>query len=529
MLDYVIKDAKVYDGTGGPSYISDVGIADGKIVKIGHLKEAAHNIIDAAGLSLSPGFIDCHSHSDAFVFVDPDCSYKMKQGITLEISGQCGWSRAPFKNDMTIETKKYFNSIFDKEGYEIPTYTCFADQMEAMRKLEVGIHQTCFVGHNVVRAAVMGLQNREPNSEELEKMKELVEEAMHSGAQGMSSGLTYAPGSYSNIEELIELAKVVAKYNGIYTSHIRNEANDLLEAIDEAIEIARKAKVKTNISHMKALYKQNWENLNVALAHIEAANAEGLSISFDAYPYTASSCTILSSLPPSYISEGNAKLVDRLSTREGIEQLRADIYEPREKWENPIKNMGLDKFLIVGARNLEGLVGKTIADYAKERQMDEVEAYAYIIVKSGGETIDIRFAMSEDNIVTLYKHPLCMVGTDGLYMSGCDLSHPRSFGSFPRYLGRFVRDKGILPLEEAIYRITGLPAKVYNISGKGYIKEGMDADLTLFDYENLIDHADYINPFAENDGIKMVFVDGEIALKDNIIQVIRNGKILCRE
>lgn len=528
MLDYVIKHAMIYDGTGKKGYISDVGISAGKIAKVGNIIEPAHNIIDATGLSLSPGFIDCHSHSDAFVFVDPDCGYKLKQGVTLEISGQCGWSRSPFNKDMTNETKKYFQSIFDKGGYEIPMYESFAEQIDEMRKLKVGINQTCFVGHNVIRAAVMGLQNRKATYKELEKMKFLLEEAMQSGAQGLSSGLTYAPGSYSNVEELTELAKVVSKYNGIYTSHIRDEANNLLEAVDEAIEIMREANVKTNISHMKALYKQNWEKLNIAIAHIDAANSGGLSITFDAYPYTASSCTILSSLPPSYISDGNYKLAERLSSREGIEQLRKDIYMPIETWENPVKNMGLDKFLIVQAQNIPELVGKTIADYANENQMDEINAYADIIMKTKGEIIDIRFAMSEENIEILYQHPICMVGSDGLYMRGCKLSHPRSFGTFTRYLGRFIRDKGLLPLEEAIYRITGLPATVYNIQNKGFIKEGMDADLTLFDYDNLADHADYFNPFAENDGIIMVFIGGEIALKDNTVQDIRKGKIICR-
>lgn len=528
MLDYVIRNATIYDGTGEPGYISDVGISKGKIVSIGNIEEAAHNIIDASGLILSPGFIDCHSHSDAFIFVDPDCGYKLKQGITLEINGQCGWSRAPFNNDMTIDTRKYLQSIFGKEGNAVPIFTSFAEQINAMKKLKIGIHQTCFVGHNVIRANVMGLQNRKSSLRELEDMKNLVEEAMQVGAQGMSSGLTYAPGNYSDIDELVELAKVVAKFDGIYTSHIRNEANGLLEAVDEAIKIARRAKVKTNISHMKALYEQNWEKLSVAISHIDAARKEGLSIFFDVYPYTASSCTILSSLPPSYISEGINKLIVRLSTTKGVAQLKSDIYDPYEKWENPIKNMGLDKFLIVGARNLKELVGKTIADYAKEKGMDEIEAYAYAIVKTQGEIIDIRFAISEDNIEMLYRHPSCMVGTDGLYMTGYNLSHPRSFGTFPRFLSRFVRDKGILSLEEAIHRITAMPAKVYNIHGKGQVKVGMDADLTIFDYKTLVDHADYLNPFSENQGIKAVFVGGELALKDNVIQDVRNGMIIRR-
>lgn len=526
MWDLIIRGATVYDGSGGPSYVADVAVKDGVISAVGTVSGHGRKEINGAGLSLAPGFIDAHSHAEAHVFLDPARLCKLQQGFTTEVCGQCGWSRGPADGGMTAEYRDYMAA----SGWGMPerVYGSFADLVQAVEEMRPATHQISFVGHNIIRGSVMGMADRAPTQDELQRMIALMEEAMQEGALGLSVGLVYAPGIYSSTEELIELAKVVGRYGGIYTAHVRDEADRLLEAVDETIRVAKEAKVRANISHMKVLYQKNRGLLLEAVKKIEQANADGCDITFDVYPYAACSATILSTLPPSYLSRGMDWLVNELESAEGVARLEKAIMEPTEQWENPLLIAGFDHDMVVTAPETPDAAGKLIHDYAVEKGMRDIEAYAYIIAKNRGDVMDIRFIMEEENLDLLYRHPLCVLGTDGLYIGDGKMSHPRGLASAPRYLGRFIREKQILSREEGVRRLTGLTADRYGLKTKGYIREGYDADLVLFDFEKIIDRATYAEPFLPNDGIEMVFVSGQAALVNNRPTGVYNGKVYTR-
>ena len=525
-MDIVIRNATVYDGSGAPAFVADVAVRDGKIAAIGEVKERGREEIDGTGMALAPGFIDAHSHAEAHVFADPARLCKLRQGITAEVAGQCGWSRGPADAGMTEEYRDYMAA----SGWGMPerVYGSFRELMRAVEDMRPGTHQISFVGHNMIRGSVMGMQDRPPTAEELDRMKALLESAMREGALGLSVGLVYAPGIYSSTEELIELAEVVGRYGGIYSAHIRDEADLLPDAVDETIRIAREANVRANISHMKVLYSKNRDLLPKALEKIERANAEGCDITFDAYPYAACSATILSTLPPSYLSRGMDWLVEELGSPGGADRLEKAITEPTEQWENPLLNAGFDRDMIVSAPATPDAVGKLIHDYAVEKGVRDVEAYAHIIAANRGDVSDIRFIMEEENLELLYSHPLCVLGTDGLYIGDGELSHPRGLASATRYLGRFIREKKVFSREEGVRRLTGLTADRYGLKTKGYIREGYDADLVLFDFERITDCATYADPFLPNEGIEMVFVGGEAAVVRDVPTGVRNGKVYRR-
>lgn len=522
--DVVFRGVEVFDGTGSESYVADVALKGDKIEKIGTIKAEGIVEVDGKGLSLAPGFVDVHTHSDTQLFNEPSRMCKVKQGVTFEIGGQCGWSRGPAAQNMPQPGYDYLKTV-NGGGKPIvlhPTYNAMLAEMSSIR---LGAHQMAFVGHHLLRASTVGMEDREPTEAEMEKMKELLESAMQEGAPGFSTGLVYAPGCYSKTPEIIELAKVCAKYGGIYTTHMRDEADHLLESVAETVEIARATGVTTNISHMKVMFKKNLPQLEQAVKLIEQANADGCNIFFDVYPYEACSATILSTLPPSYLSKTMDWLIEELSSKEGVARLEKAIMEPTEVWENPLLNAGFDKDLIVWAKNTHDAHGKTIREYAQEKGMTDVEAYAYLIAENKGSVTDVRFTMFNESLAYLYAHPLCSLGTDGLYSGGGRLSHPRAFGSFPRYLGRLIREQKVLPFQEAIRRITGLPADRYHLPNKGYIKEGYDADLVLFNKDTIIDQATYADPFLPNIGVEMVFVSGQAAVVHNQPTGVLNGKV----
>lgn len=524
MFDVVIKNAEVFDGTGKPPRVCNIGILDGKIVKISD--DALQTVveIDGTGLSLAPGFIDVHTHSDTHLYLNPSRWEKLKQGVTTEVGGQCGWSPAPYPANGPRDFRDYIATIQKQ-----PDFETFWQGMDYLDTLKIGTNQAAFVGHHYLRGSVVGMENRQPTADELSRMCSYAEEAMQSGALGLSTGLVYAPGVYAGEEELIALAKVVGRYGGRYTTHMRDEGDRLLESVEEAIRIGQAAEVPVNISHLKALFPQNFHKIDKVLEMIDKANALGAEITFDAYPYAASSATILSTLPPSYLSHGMDWLVEHLQGKENIDILRKAIYEPTEIWENPVAKIGVENHLISRALETPEFAGMRISEYAQARGLDGIEAYAEIICRNRGKVQDIRFAMSEENIEKIYSHPMCMVGSDGLYRGDKTPSHVRAFATFPRYLGHYIRERKLHTYEEGIRRITGMPADIYGLTGKGYIREGYDADLVLFDKERISDKATYTNPFIPNEGIHMVFVNGKAAVVDNVLTGVMEGKKLLRK
>lgn len=523
MFDVVFRNAEIIDGTGGPARCADVAVQNGRIIRVGPVDERGRVEYDCDGLVLAPGFIDVHTHSDGQLFADPSRLCKLRQGVTTEIGGNCGSGLGPIADPVNPVYAR-FAGIVSGSRFATTYARMLSDQAEQ----RPGCHQLTFVGHRPLRGSVMGMDDREATAEELEKMKALLDEAMRQGAPGFSTGLVYAPSCYGRTQEIIELCKVVAKYDGIYTTHMRNEADGLLDSVAETVRIAREAGVQTQISHLKVMYQKNRHLLPKALELIEQANAEGCRITFDVYPYDACSANYLSTLPPSYLSHGIDWLVKEVSTPEGTARLEKAIKEPTEVWENPLLNAGFDKDLLCITAETPDAQGKTYHDYAVEHGMTDVEAYAYIISKNGANGQDIRFLMSEDDLAMLYKHPLCMVGTDGLYTGTQTCTHPRGLATFPRYLARFIREQKVLSMEEGVRRLTGLAADTFHLSGKGYIKEGYDADMVLFNKNTIRDHATYTNPLLPNEGIKAVFVLGQAAVVDNLATGVYNGTILKR-
>lgn len=528
MSDLIIKNVEIIDGTGKEGYRSDVSILDGRISKIGPTAETGCFIVDGSGLTLAPGFIDAHTHSDCQLYMEPSRASKLLQGITFELGGQCGWSRGPVGKDANADGKAYLSSVNQFPEEQIPVLSTFAEQMQSIGAKKLGAHQAFFVGHNTIRAGVIGMEDRFATPEEMETMKAMVREAMEAGALGFTSGTLYAPGCYSSTEEVVELAKVAAEYGGIYSAHIRQEGERLLEAIDEFIYIVKEAHITGNISHIKAMFAKGAGIADQVIAKIEKANAEGCTIYFDAYPYTACSATILSTFPPSYLSHGTEWLVNFLKDKNNLPKLEHDIFEGDEDYENPIKHVGFDNDLIVNAPFTPELSGLTIHQIGQKLGMTDVEAYAYVVAENKTVVNDVRFVLDEEAVMRFYSHPLCSVGTDGLYYGDGVIAHPRAFATFPRYLGRYVRDRQLMSFEEGIRRMTGLTAERYGLKGKGFIREGYDADLVLFDKNAINGPATYQDPFIPNEGIKMVFVMGQAAVVNNEVTGISNGKLYKR-
>ncbi len=525
MLDLLIQNALVFDGTGAEPVKADVGVQDGKIVLIGSAPDANAAVeVDGTGLSLAPGFIDVHTHSDTQLYPDPSRWCKLKQGVTTEIGGQCGWSPAPYPADSPASWREYLGNSSNRQ----PFFNTYREAMEDLDRRKIGAHQACFVGHLYLRGIIAGTENRPLTAKEVERMCAYAEEAMQSGAMGFSTGLVYLPGIFSDTEELKALARTVGRYGGMYSTHMRDEGDHVIESVEEAIAIAKAGDMPLNISHLKMMFPQNYEKINRILEIIDYENSHGMQITFDVYPYTACSAGIMSTLPPSYVANGIDWMVEHLQGKENIEILRRAIYEPTEKWENPVAKIGLGNHLIVSANVTKDAIGMTIEEYAEKRGIDGIEAYAELICLNKGRIGDARFAMSEENIEKLYGHPMCMVGSDGLYRGKGTTAHVRAFATFPRYLGRYIREKKILPFAEGIRRLTGMPADIYGLTGKGYIREGYDADLVLFDKDTIIDRATYIDTAIPNEGIRMVFVNGKAAVVDNQMTGVLEGRRIPR-
>ncbi len=509
MFDLVIKNGFILDGTGTDGYKSDIAIKNGKIAKIAENLEC-ENTIDATGLTVTPGFIDSHSHSDRKVFSMSDMVEKVEQGITTAIGGQCGGSIAPVGKHV--------------EPYEIPgvgmsdkvlkTAGSFFDATEDFPQ---GVNLAMFIGHRNLREATMGLDNRNPTPEELEDMKALLREGMEAGALGVTFGLIYPPSCFAETYELVELAKVVAEYNGIIAAHLRNEADKFEEAVEEFLYVMRQSGVKCVLSHHKAAYPPNHGKVKKTLAMVDKASKDGYNVHVDVYPYPASSTSLSSRfIPKEYFSGGNDKLAERLGIPENREAIKEHIIKQFGKdnvfdWVLIIDGEHRGKYI----NEIAEIEGKTVYDTVMDLVKDSVNAMNCCY-----------FMMCEEDVETVVSHPLAMIGTDGVGYGKGKTFHPRAVASFPRVLGRFVREKGCTTLPEMIRKMTSMPAEVYGLKSKGLLKEGFDADICIFDADKIIDKADYINCEAKAEGLNYVIVGGSVAVKDATYTGIQNGRIL---
>ena len=522
-LDILIKNGNIIDGTGKIEYPADIGIRDGKIVAIenyGILRDdSAAQVIDAKSLKVSPGFIDIHSHTDTGLFINPNAESKIRQGVTTEVSGQDGSSVAPRKNHL------------DDDEYDTPNkkWSTFPEFFELLEKNKSAVNFVTFVGQGTLRAFVVGQDDRIATKEEIEQMKVLAREALDQGVYGISSGLEYTPGSFASTEEIIELCKVMSTKGGIYSTHMRNEADAVIEAIEESIRIGKEAGVPVNISHLKLQGKANWDKIDQAFALIENANGNGQKVTMDRYPYTAFS-TGLSNLFPLWCRDGGKeRFLERLQNKNDLIEIKKYVLAKvasLSSW---------DAVLIAGVKKEENkkFEGKTIQQIVSVNNEDPFEFTRQLLLEENGNVAMCGFGMSEENTSRILANPLCMIASDasaratyGKLSEGNP--HPRSYGTFPRFLGRYVRQNKIVSLPEAIRKITSFPADTLGITDRGRIVKGMKADVVCFDYENLIDKSDYVNPHQYSQGIKFLLVNGQVVIEKGEHTGKLPGQILKR-
>ncbi|HKP92450.1 MAG TPA: D-aminoacylase [Chthoniobacterales bacterium] len=529
MFDVVIKGGTVYDGTGGQPRVIDVVIRRDQIVGLGDFPpESAKSIIDAKGFAVAPGFINMLSWSTESLIEDGRSQSEIREGVTTEIMGE-GFSMGPLNDRIKERMKREQGDI----KYEIKWNTL----PEYLRYLEgrgVSCNVASFIGATTIREFVIGLEDKQPTPEQLEQMRQLVRQEMEAGALGIGSSLIYPPAFYAKTEELIELCKVAAKYKGKYISHMRSEGNRLLEAIDELIRISKEAGIPAEIYHLKAAGQPNWGKADAMLAKIEEAQRSGLKITADMYTYTAAGTGLDACLPPWTADGGYPALFKRLREPATREKIAAEVRTPSDTWENLYLAAGSpDKILLSGFKSekLKPLTGKSLAEVAKMRGKEPIETAMDLIAEDESRIDTIYFLMSEENVKKEIVKPWVSFGSDeasqapeGVFLkSNC---HPRAFGNFARVLGKYVREEKALTLEEAIRKLSGLPATNLGLDHRGFLQEGMFADVVVFDPATVGDRATFEKPHQYAVGMKHVFVNGTQVLKDGEHTGAKPGRAL---
>ncbi len=516
-FDILIKNGTIVDGSGQPSYVGDVGINADTIAAVGDLGDATGTReIDAAGLAVAPGFINMLSWATETLIEDGRSMADIKQGVTLEVFGE-GWSMGPLNESMKKEEK-------DSQGdiqYDIK-WNSLSEYLEYLTTKGISPNVASFVGATTLRIYTVGYENRAPTPQELDTMKLLVKEAMEDGALGVGSSLIYAPAFYSSTEELIELCKVAAEYDGMYISHMRSEGSSLLESLDELIRIADEAGIRAEIYHLKQSGKENWDKFDDVVAKVDSANAAGLNVSANMYNYVAGATGLDASMPPWVQEGGYDKWAERLQDPEIREQLVKEMTTPTNEWESLMMAAGdPSKILLVGfkADSLKYLTGKTLEEVAQMRGTSPEETAMDLVVHDGSRVGTIYFLMSEENVKKQIALPWMSFGSDGGSPSteGVFLkssTHPRTYGNVARLLGKYVRDEKVISLEEAVHKLSKLPASHLKIKKRGSLTEGNYADVVLFDPETITDKATFEDPHQYSEGVLHVFVNGTQVLKD---------------
>jgi N-acyl-D-amino-acid deacylase len=528
-FDILIKNGKVLDGTGNPWYSADLGIRGDRIVAIGKLSNATgKKTIDAVGKIVAPGFIDTLGQSEMALLIDNRALSKLSQGITTEITGE-GGSIAP-QNEKTISPMR---PVLDHYKLKVD-WTTLDGYFRRLEKQGTPLNIGTYVGAAQVREAVIGDDDRPPTPAELEQMKALVEQAMKDGAFGISTALIYPPGHYAKTEELIELAKVSAQYGGLYATHMRSEGASEMAAVDEAIRIGREAGLPVEIFHLKVSGKPRWGSMVKIVEKIQAARDSGLDIRANQYPYVAGGTALASSLPPWVADGGVAKLLERLKDPSVRARIKDEMATDHADWENLFFDCGGGAgILIAGVVNpdLKKYNSKTVAEMAKAENKEELEALFDFVLKDNAQTGALYFMASEEDLINGLKQPWTSIGLDAsesplegpLYEPQ---SHPRAFGSMPRFLGRYVRDQNLMPVAEAVRKITSMPAQRQHLVGRGQIQVGYFADITIFDPAAVIDRATYTESTKLSEGIDTVLVNGQIEFEHGSLTGVNAGRAL---
>lgn len=519
-FDVLIRNGQIIDGSGKASYTADIGMNADTIAAIGNLQKAKGTLeIDATGLVVAPGFINMLSWANESLIEDGKSQSDMRQGVTLEVFGE-GWSMGP----LTEDSKKDMKDMGDAAIKYDVSWNTLGEYLEFLEKKGVAPNVASFVGATTLRINTVGFENRAPTDQEMEAMKAMVRTAMEEGAMGIGSSLIYAPGFYAGTEELIELCKVASEYDGMYISHMRSEGNRFLESLDELIEIAHKANIRAEVYHLKQAGKDNWNKLEPAIAKIDSARSAGLHITTDMYNYTAGATGLDAAMPPWVQEGGFDKWRERLQDPAIRKKVATEMATPTDEWENlMLATASYNDILLIGFKNdsLKYLTGKSLAEVAKLRNTSPQETAMDLVVQDGSRVLTVYFLMSEDNVKKQITLPYMSFGSDaessapeGVFLESS--THPRAYGNVARLLGKYVRDEKVISLEEAIRKLTGLPASNLKIKKRGLLKEGYYGDLALFNANTIQDHATFEKPQQYATGMEHVFVNG--------IQVLKNGE-----
>lgn len=511
----------VIDGTGQPMFRADIGIDEEKISKIGDLHNEKGEIeIDAMGKFICPGFIDVNNHSDTFwqIFFNPNLESLIYQGITTIIGGNCGSSLAPLADAKSIESIQKWLSL----NQISVNWLNLKEFFEVVEKKKLSVNFATLVGHGTIRRGILKDQTREPDAKEMEFIGKMLKDSMLDGAMGMSTGLIYTHARTATTKEIIELAKIIKKYEGVYVTHMREEMGNLIESVQEAIKIAEESKVKLHISHLKVMGEKNWHLMDEALYQISQAKEKGIDVTFDAYPYTNTG-SVLYTFLPEWVSTGGRKLM--------LSRLKDPIIRVKVVEEMKASDFDFSKVEIAISGLNKTLARRKISEIAASQEKSIEDAIVDILIVSEGRVITSMEILSEENVQKALKHPLAIISSNG---SGYDLDHaktgemvhPRSFGTFPKVLSKYVFGKKLLKLEEAIKKMTGLPAEKFDIEKRGKLEEKYFADITIIDKKKINDLATVDNPYQYSQGVEYVLVNGQIVLDKGSYAGKRNGEII---
>jgi len=522
MFDCIIRNGSIVNGTGAPSFAADIAIADGTISLIVRvLSGTGRNEIDATGLVIAPGFIDIHSHSDLSLFFEPHAQSKIMQGVTTEVVGNCGITSAPVRAIhkaallRLFETNNFTITASEEKLWNWPSQI---DHVNNLVEKGVSSNLIPLVGGVPLRVAAAGMKEHlEP--QELDVIKSLLQEELRQGIWGMSSGLYYIPESHFNREELIELCRIIRENNAIWAVHMRDEGQRLFAAVDEVIDIANQSRVSLQISHLKLEGKSNWGRAADLLARLDRARAEGVDVHWDQYPYTAYGSGLVDAIPPAWRARGVDEVLSRLSDKQFSDSLKQAMLRGTETWRSPLEEIEIEKIIVTEVKNDLEYVGKTIGELATTWQREPVDAILRLLNTQEGSVKVVVPAMSEQDVEVIMQHPATMISSDGKAVSPQGRyaqlhPHPRYYGAFPRVLGRYVREKGILDLNEAIQKMTSLPASRLGLKDRGMIAEGQAADIVIFNPQTVIDHATFQQPCRFPQGIEYVLVNGDVVIEE---------------
>lgn len=528
MYDLLIKNGRIIDGTGSPWYYSDIAIKNGEIIKIGKLTNMqATKVIDANNNIVSPGFIDMHTHSDLVILDEPLIEAKVRQGITTDLLGQDGIAAAPLHDEYIASWQKNIAGLdgtppIDWDWRSIEEY------LDKIERNEPSYNLATLAPHGNIRMEVMGLEDRYATDEEIKQMQQVLRRSLDEGAVGLSTGLIYVPCCFAEMKELEALCQVIAEYGAPLVIHQRSEGDEILESMDELIEMMKRCGAHLHFSHLKNCGKDNWEKTPDVLKKIDLARKDGLEVTFDQYPYIAGS-TMLSAILPAWVHNGGTeKMLERLQQMDLRKRIKREMATALNGWDSMSKWAGWDGIVVTSVMTDENqfCVGKTIQEIAQIKEEDEADTALDLIFQEKNGVGMIDFVMNEKSIKMILAHPAGTIGSDGLLGGE---PHPRAYGSYPRILGKYVREEKVTTLEDMVRRMTSQPARIIGLQDRGILREGLKADIVVFNPDTVIDHATFENSRQYNTGIEYVIVNGEIVIDGERAFQEPAGKVIKRE